>query len=119
MEPRNDERRCKITIKPDVRKEMRAIKVDELTDNQPHAVELDGENIVLIRKGDNVYALKDECTHEDFPLSVGRVDDTHIHCAFHGAKFKLATGERDGPPAFEDVESFPVTIVDGWVEVEL
>ncbi len=82
-------------------------------------VNLDGEQILLVRDGDNVYALEDRCTHEDFPLSDGWVDDGCVYCPMHGAKFDIKTGEALSLPAYEDVKSFPVRIRDDKVEVDI
>lgn len=98
---------------------MKVCKISDLEENKPTSVEIEDEAVVLIRQGETVYALKDECTHEEFPLSAGWVQGTHIHCALHGAKFNIEDGATGGLPAYEDVETFDVEIVDDWVEVNV
>jgi len=82
-------------------------------------VDVQGEQILVVRHGEHVYALKDECTHEEYPLSEGWVEDDCVYCAFHGAKFKLATGEALSPPANEDVTTFPTRIIDGFIQIDI
>ena len=95
----------------------RVCDADSLNDGGMRTVDVNGKHILVIRSGDNFYALKDECTHEEYPLSEGWVEDDCIHCAFHGAKFKLATGEALALPAYEDVKIYPVRVVDGVIEI--
>ena len=36
---------------------------------------------------------------------------------FHGARSSLKPGMPFGPPAFEPIDTFPVRVVDGHIEV--
>ena len=82
-------------------------------------IDVQGEQIVVVREDENIYALKDECTHEEYPLSEGWVEDNCIYCAFHGAKFSLANGQALTLPAYEDVKTYPTRIVDGFIQVDI
>jgi 3-phenylpropionate/trans-cinnamate dioxygenase ferredoxin component len=71
-------------------------------------VRSDGRRICLIKSQGRVSAVADNCTHQDFEMSLGDVlADGTIQCAWHGARFDCATGEvRQGPatrplPVFE------------------
>lgn len=71
-------------------------------------VKADGQRICLIRSHGKVTAVADNCTHQDFEMSLGDVlPDGTIQCAWHGARFDCRTGEvRQGPassplPMFE------------------
>ncbi len=103
----------------------RWVRVTELTaleeENRPYAFEAEGEPIVLIRKGDTVYAFRDVCTHMEYPLHDGTLEDEYvIRCAYHGARFDIRTGDVLSMPAFEPVQTYPVRITDGivWIDVE-
>jgi nitrite reductase/ring-hydroxylating ferredoxin subunit len=37
----------------------------------------------------------------------------------HGARFDLATGAAMNPPATSPIATYPVRVVDGWVEADL
>ncbi|MFC0528720.1 Rieske 2Fe-2S domain-containing protein [Phytohabitans kaempferiae] len=70
---------------------------------KPRPVKILGEDIVLVREGDEIYALHDRCPHRGVPLSHGRrqFPDT-VSCAYHGWTFELKTGNlcavlTDGP----------------------
>ena len=46
-----------------------------------------------------------------------RIVDGSIECPRHGARFDIRTGEVTAPPAYEPVDTFPVQVVDGLVQV--
>lgn len=94
-------------------------ELDSLSNGGMRTFSVEDEKIVLVRNDDKVYALKDECTHEEFPLSEGWVEEGCLHCAFHGAKFDLETGDPLSLPAYEAVKTYPVRISDGSIEVEI
>jgi len=79
---------------------VRLAALSELQADEGHRVELSDEDAVaLIRTGDEVFAVIDNCSHEDYPLSEGWVEDHTIECALHGSRFDLLTGNPDGGAA--------------------
>ena len=82
-------------------------------------VELDSADIAVVRVGDEVFALEDVCSHAEFPLTDGMVEDTTIECALHGSQFDLRTGKPLSPPATRPVRTYPVTVVDGDVYIDM
>lgn len=78
-----------------------------------------GERVCLIRRGDQVTALRDECPHQGMPLSVGEVlPDGTIECLWHGARFDCATGALRRGPAEEDVQAYRVRVEGDTLVVE-
>jgi 3-phenylpropionate/trans-cinnamate dioxygenase ferredoxin component len=75
--------------------------------------------LALVRNGDDVYALDDNCTHEECPLSDGIVTGTELTCFCHGSVFNVRTGEALVGPALQSVPTFPVRVEDGAVQVDL
>ena len=96
-----------------------ACALSDLDDGKPLAVELDELAIVLVRQGDEVHALRDECSHAELSLSEGEVTKKGLECWLHGSCFDLRTGQPSAPPATEPVDVYPVTINDGQVYVDL
>lgn len=84
-----------------------------------HATTAGGEGVVLAQWEGEVYALEDQCSHQDFPLSDGFVEDGQIECIFHGARFDLKTGKAMCLPAIRPVKSYPVEIRDGEIFVQV
>ena len=94
-------------------------ELSELDDGKPHGVEVDDVAIVLVRQGDQVHALRDECSHAELALSEGEVTPKGLECWLHGSCFDLRTGAPSSPPATEPVDVYPVTITNGQVHVDL
>lgn len=94
--------------------------VSELEDDVPLAVDIDDElSVAIVRHGDKLYAIEDECSHGNVPLSEGEVDGGTIECYLHGSRFDLATGEVLNLPATEPVRVFPVRIDGDAIQVDL
>jgi 3-phenylpropionate/trans-cinnamate dioxygenase ferredoxin component len=67
------------------------------------------------------YAIEDRCSHDDGPLAEGDfdVEERVVICPRHGSRFDITTGRPLTLPAYEPVDTFPVTVEDGWVKVDL
>ena len=68
-----------------------------------------------------LYAIEDRCSHDDGELVYGELDqsDCTIECPRHGSRFDLKTGKPLTLPAYEPVETFPVTVQDGVIKIEV
>ena len=75
--------------------------------------------LVLVNVDGDVYALEDQCSHQEYPLSDGELDGGAVVCVHHGARFDACTGKNKGLPAIRPVMSFPVEIRDGEIYVEV
>lgn len=66
--------------------------------------------IALVRLGDEFFAVGDRCTHEDYSLSEGEVDEEEreIECPKHGSMFSLETGEPVSLPATRPVPVYEI-----------
>jgi 3-phenylpropionate/trans-cinnamate dioxygenase ferredoxin subunit len=78
-----------------------------------------GIPVVLANVDGSVYALKDRCSHEDYPLSDGELDGGDVVCIYHGARFEACNGARKSLPAIRPVQSFPVEIREGHIYVDI
>ncbi len=95
-------------------------RVDSVPPGSVMSVDALGTAICLVRtESGAVYALRDNCTHEDYPLSDGDLDGFAIECPRHGSCFDVRTGAVLNLPATDAVETFPVEIVDGDVIVRV
>lgn len=104
---------------------MNFIKVCPLTE-VPAAgalgVEIDDTPVALVRTDDDeVYALRDVCSHAEVALSEGEVYNHTIECWLHGSCFDLRTGEPTNLPATEPVSVYPVRVEgeDVYVDVAI
>lgn len=78
-----------------------------------------GAPIAVFNLDGMLYALEDQCTHEDFELSAGHFDagSGEVECVLHGAKFDVRDGKALCAPAYEPVAKFPVKVENGQVLV--
>jgi len=86
----------------------RACALSDVASDTALAVAVDGVDVAIVRAGDEVFAITDECSHAAIPLSEGDVEGCEIECWLHGSRFDLRTGKPSGPPATEPVPTYPV-----------
>ena len=88
--------------------------LDDLQDGEMRVFEDIGDyGIVVCRVDGELYAIEDNCSHADTPLSEGRLRSHNLTCPLHGTSFDVRTGEHSGPPAYEGVPCFKVKVEDG------
>jgi 3-phenylpropionate/trans-cinnamate dioxygenase ferredoxin subunit len=92
-------------------------KADELKPGEYRIVDIDDTEIAVINCEGQYYAIADVCTHDGGELTGGDIEGCEIECPRHGARFNIKTGEALTPPAYEPVETFPVRIAAGMVQV--
>ncbi len=92
---------------------------DDFPDQTPWPVVVDGIGIAMVRDGDEVFALRDLCTHGAARLSDGYVENGCIECPLHQGLFALRTGAAMCAPLTEPVRTFPVRVVAERVQVEV
>ena len=86
--------------------------LDDLPEGTPVGVKIGkGTAVCLVRKGTEVFACEDCCSHAEYPMSDGEmVDDYVIECSLHGAQFDIRTGEVLELPATERLQMLEVKI---------
>ena len=78
------------------------LEVGEIPEGAPVKAKLGLQSLVLVRQGEWIYALHEQCAHAGGPLSQGEVIDDCIQCPWHQSRFELATGRRRrGPTAYD------------------
>jgi len=94
-------------------------RLEEIPAGTMLQVELDGNKIVLAHVGDRMFALHDECTHEEFPLSSGELVGAQVTCILHGARFDLETGTPRALPAVRPVRTYEARVEGEDVQVRI
>ena len=95
--------------------------VDELPPGTMRIVPAGSRLVGVFNCDGSYYAIEDRCSHDDGPLAEGDWDPEAcvVVCPRHGSRFDLQTGIPMTLPAFERVETFPVSVRDGTVYVEV
>ena len=95
-------------------------RAGELAPGQMKRITPGGKRLLLCNAGGRLHAVDEMCSHEDYSLFLGCIQDGKIKCSLHGSYFDLDTGEPTVEPAREPICTYPVEIVDGevWVNPE-
>jgi 3-phenylpropionate/trans-cinnamate dioxygenase ferredoxin component len=91
---------------------------ESVTESEGLSAEVDGYPVLVVRCGEEIFAVEDRCTHDGEPLAGGEIEACQLICPRHGSRFDLRSGEALTPPAYEPVKIFPVRIEAGRVLVE-
>ncbi|HFQ13719.1 MAG TPA: hypothetical protein ENK40_02870 [Gammaproteobacteria bacterium] len=60
-------------------------------------VQLRGQMILLANIEGRIFAIDDQCSHEDASLYNGALKGDCVECPLHGSRFRFATGYLGGP----------------------
>jgi nitrite reductase (NADH) small subunit len=98
---------------------VRVAGIDEVAPGGAKLVEAGGKKIALFNLDGTFCAIDDTCTHRGGPLSEGEIEGDEVTCPWHGAVYKIRTGEAVGGPAPTGVAHYPVRVNGQDVEVEV
>jgi len=98
---------------------VKVTRIGDLAPGQAKRVEIAGRSLAIFNLDGRYHAIDDTCNHRGGPLSEGRVEEGVVICPWHGAKFRIATGELLGPPGRGPVRSYPSRVNGQDVEIEL
>ena len=97
--------------------------VAEFTPGQSRLVDVDDVMIGVFNIDGKYYAMEDVCSHDGSSMLGSGVDvgdileNDVLTCPHHGARFCIRTGEALCPPAYEPVNTFPVRVENGMVQI--
>jgi 3-phenylpropionate/trans-cinnamate dioxygenase ferredoxin subunit len=98
---------------------VKACALSEVPEEGAFAVEIEDTPVAVVRIGEEVFALRDVCSHAEVALSEGEVYDHTIECWLHGSCFDVRTGKPTNPPATQPVPTYRVKIEGDDVYVSL
>lgn len=103
--------------------------VDSFSEREIRAVDVDGKGVVLLRLGEEFFALADRCPHGGAKLSGGRISNTvesdgpgeyrvcrqgeMLKCPWHGWEYDIRTGQSWSDPKSTRTRSFAAGTIDG------
>ena len=90
---------------------VRACSVADVPVGGTLAVDLGGDvDIAVVNTVEGFFAIRDECSHAEVPLSEGEVEGCTVECYLHGSRFDLRTGQPLELPALMPVPVYAVRI---------
>ena len=95
----------KNTPKPDLTS---GVSLHDLADGGMVLGRVDTDDVILIRRGDALFAVGAHCTHYHGPLADGLIVDDTVRCPWHHACFDIRTGEAVRAPALDPIARWRV-----------
>lgn len=77
--------------------------IHDLSDGGMKLGHVDDEELLLVRRGDEFFAVGAHCTHYGGPLADGLIVDGTVRCPWHHACFSLKDGEALRAPALDPI----------------
>jgi nitrite reductase/ring-hydroxylating ferredoxin subunit len=110
-----------VTVDGDAGGWVQVVSLDALWDGDPTVVQVEGVDVLLVRNGEDLYAVANRCTHQGAPLDQGKVDVEGslrtVTCPAHGSRFDLSSGRVLRPPAAVPLPTYEARVENGMVEL--
>jgi len=89
----------------------------KLPDNTPTRAMHQGVPILLVRRGERIFAMAETCSHFSGPLSEGKLEGDSIECPYHASRFSLEDGRVLNGPAVHPQPCLEARARNGQIEV--
>jgi 3-phenylpropionate/trans-cinnamate dioxygenase ferredoxin subunit len=95
--------------------------LEELPPGERRLVEWEDLEIGVFNCNGDLVAIEDRCSHDDGNLLEGEIDPAGctVECPRHGSVFDMRTGKPLNLPAYVPIETFPVSVEDGVIRLEV
>lgn len=96
--------------------------LSELPPGASRVVEVEDFEIGVVNCGGELLAMENRCSHDNGILFDGPVElksACTVECPRHGSVFDLRTGRPLNLPAYVPVDTFPVSVQDDIIRVEV
>ena len=89
----------------------------KLPDGTPTRAIHEGVPILLVRRGERLFAMAETCSHFSGPLSEGKLVGDSIVCPYHSSRFALDDGRVLDGPAVHPQPCLEARVRNGQIEV--
>jgi len=94
------------------------IPFEHVEEQKLYRVTASGVPVLLLRQGEQVYAISATCPHAGGPLDEGPLQGDVVECPWHGSRFCMRDGRVLTGPATVNAPRYDVRIRNGQVEVK-
>jgi nitrite reductase (NADH) small subunit len=98
---------------------IRVTRAENIPLREGRSVRIGDDEIAIFNLGDRYLAVDNSCPHRGGPLCDGIVSGDTVICPLHGWKISLDTGNVLKPDVSVRVETFPVSVEDGVIRVQI
>ncbi len=91
---------------------------EKVAEQKLYRVTASGVPVVLLRQGEQVYAISATCPHAGGPLDEGPLQGDVVECPWHGSRFCIRDGRVLTGPATVNAPRYDVRVRNGQVEVK-
>lgn len=97
----------------------RAVGLDELPENQPTRIEVQGEPILFVKRGERVYAVGAVCSHLGAPMEQGMMYGDTLECPWHYSLYSIQDGAYLRGPTTAPLPLYETRVTNGQVMIRL
>jgi nitrite reductase/ring-hydroxylating ferredoxin subunit/uncharacterized membrane protein len=94
------------------------IPFEQVEEKKLYRVTASGVPVVLLRQGEQMYAISATCPHAGGPLDEGPLQGDVVECPWHGSRFCMRDGRVLTGPATVNAPRYDVRVRNGQVEVK-
>lgn len=96
-----------------------ALAVADLPENQLKRVDVKGQPVLLLKRGEKIYAIGAVCSHYGGPLEKGKLINDTVQCPYHYSRFSLEDGRVREGPSTAPVPVYENQVVGGQIQIRL
>ena len=89
----------------------------ELREGKPRRVKAGDARALLVRRGAEIHAIGEVCSHFGGPLAEGKLDGDTIECPWHASRFCIKDGSVVDGPATHPQPRYEARVNAGRIEV--
>ncbi len=93
------------------------MRESDLPQGRLHKVAAGGVPVLLLRRGAEIFAIAETCSHQGGPLSEGKLIEDTVVCPLHGSQYRLWDGTVMHGPSVFDQPCFETRIWNGQIWV--
>lgn len=90
---------------------------EEFRNADRKAVVVDGQPVLVLRVGDEYFAVSSVCTHARVLMADGILEGYELECPLHGARFDIRDGRVLTPPAARGLKIYRILVSDGRIRI--
>lgn len=90
-------------------RQIKIVEAETLIPGQMLGITLENKQILLANINGDIYAIDNQCSHEDALLYNGALKGDCVECPLHGSRFSFKTGQPMEEPATEPVQTYSVS----------